>query len=731
MTRLRAIITLGFGLLAWPWVIQAQQEDYQIEAVGEKGWVQFDSESNFIATNGVIVKYAGAVLTAEQVSGNINTGDIMADGHVRIQREEQVWLSEHIHCNFKTRQIEAQHFRTGHPPMFAEGEGLHGEFTNQVYAATNSFITTEDIAHPLIRVRAKYLRIVPGEKVEARHATLYVGDVPVFYFPYYSHRLGPRSNHFNFVPGYRSVFGPYLLSRYNWFVNDALDGMARVDYRERRGVGLGPDANFHLDRWGDGTVRYYYMHDQDPNIDARGGNIPADRQRVYFAYQANPFTNLSVKSMVRYQTDTNIVREFFESEYRQNPQPNTFVEVSKFWQNFSLDTYVQPRLNDFLETVERLPEVRLTGFRQELGTSPFYYESQSSAGYYRRLFAETNSMATGRDYEASRVDSFHQVLLPYTAFGWLNLTPRVGGRVSYYSEASGPGATTDELTRGVFNTGAELTFKASQLWPDLQGGALDLDGLRHIIQPSLNYVYVPSPNYHPSALPQFDYELPSLRLLPNDYPQYNSIDSIDSQNVLRLGVNNMLQTKRQGQVVNAVNWDLYTDWRLKPRSDQTTFADLYSDLVFKPRRWLTLESLTRYDLHDDLWRMSFTTLTFQPNETWSWSLGHFYLRDDLSTSPTALGVGNSLITSTMLYRVNENWGLRAAQRYEARDGRLEEQDYSIYRDLRSWTAALTFRVLDDRSRPKDYTVALTFSLKAFPRFGLGSDVARPWFLLGD
>ena len=47
---------------------------------------------------------------------------------------------------------------------------------------------------------------------------------------------------------------------------------------------------------------------------------------------------------------------------------------------------------------------------------------------------------------------------------------------------------------------------------------LDLDGVRHIIQPSANYVYVPRPNHTPDELPMFDYELPSLRQLPIEYP---------------------------------------------------------------------------------------------------------------------------------------------------------------------------------------------------------------------
>lgn len=69
--------------------------------------------------------------------------------------------------------------------------------------------------------------------------------------------------------------------------------------------------------------------------------------------------------------------------------------------------------------------------------------------------------------------------------------------------------------------------------------------------------------------------------------------------------------------------------------------------------------------------------------------------------------------------------------FEARDGVLEEQYYTIYRDLRNWTAALTLRFRDRRTEPDDITVAVTFSLKAFPRFGLGKDRDKHWLLLGS
>jgi len=727
------MLTLALCVLALPGTLRAQQRPgWELEALNEQGWVEFNVQTGMgSGTNGVLVRYGSAFVTADQVSVNQQSGEVVADGNVHIQSEDQLWAGEHIRYNFKTRQMQAEQFRTGKAPVFIEAEGLHGEITNQLYAATNSVITTDDVAEPAVKIRAKYIKIIPGDKVEAHGATLYVEGVPVFYWPYYSRKLGPRANNFNFIPGYRSSWGPFLLTGYQFFMGDELDGLMRVDYREKRGVGVGPNLNYHLGRWGDGTFRYYYMYDQDPGAGGGDPNINPNRQRVDFSYQADPATNLNIKAVVRYQTDTNIVREFFESEYRLDPQPSTYFEINRFWQNFSVDTYVQPQVNNFLETQEKLPDVRLNGQRQQLWETPVYYESVTSAGYYRHAYGKTNGVYDGLDYEAPRADTYQKLLLPHTFFDWLNVTPRVGGRYTYYGATTGPGASTDDESRWVFDTGAEVSAKASRLWPGAQNSLFEVDGLRHIVEPSVNYAYIPNPNvYGTNLVPQFDYQLPSLRLLPITMPDYNSIDSIQGENAFRFGLHNKLQTKREGRVVNLADWNIYTDWYLHPNTNQTTFSDFYSDLVVRPRSWLTLESLTRYDIEDNNLRMSLTTVTIRPNNTWSWTFGQYYLRQDLSGSPTALGNGDNQFTSNFLLRFNENWGLRAAQIFDARTGTIQDQFYSVYRDMRSWTAALTLRKRTNTGEPNDITVAFTFSLKASPRYGRGSEVGQPYWLMG-
>lgn len=686
------------------------------------------------ATNGFYVQSGDTVLTADSGTFDQATREVVADGHVRIEHADMIWVGEHIDYNLRTHQMRSEQFRTGKPPVFAAGRNLEGNTTNKTYTARHILVTSDDVSRPAVYIRASKFRIVPGQYIEAWNAVLYLDGVPSFYFPFYRRTLGERVNNFSFLPGYRTAYGPYLLSTYTWYYNDEIDGAIHADYRGRRGGAGGLDLNLHLDRWGEAGFKYYYLYDQNPYLSTNGlpgsFSIPNNRQRFYFGYQSTPFTNLNVKALVNYQSDALVLHDFFEGAYTENPQPNTFVEINRYWDNWSLSAETTPRVNNFFDQVERLPDVKLTGWRQQVFNTPFYYESESSAGYYRKMFAETNALFGGTngpnsDYAAARADTFQQLLLPYTFFGWLNVVPRAGGRFTYYGHETGPGGTNSETYRKIFNTGVDVSFKASRLWRGATNSLLDIDGLRHIIEPSVSYAFIPNPSTPPSQLPQFNSESPSPLLLPIQLPDYNDIDSIDSENVIRFGLRNSLETKRDGEIAHLLDWNLLLDWRLHPNAGQGTFNDLYSEMEFRPRSWLTIESQLRYDINAGQFNLAYHQIVFTPNEWWSWSLGHEYTR------PGFVDSGDNLISSTMFLKVNDNWGLRATHDFNASNGRLQDQFYTVYRDMRSWTAALTFRVRDNGVGPKDYTVAFSFSIKAHPRHGLGSDTVEPYHLVGE
>lgn len=672
-------------------------------------------------TNGVKVTYQAVVLTADSASVNRDTFEVRAAGNVVVQGGAALWRGDALTYNLKTGEISTDRFRTGHAPVYAEGRSLAADPSNSVYTARGGYVTTDDVDTPAYRLRGRRMVIVPEQYVEIYDATLLVGDVPVFYWPYYRQTL-ERKPRFHVTPGYRSIYGAYLLGEYNLLWQSNLQATINLDYRTKRGFATGPEVQYDLGRAGQGTLNYYYAHDNLPGTNSIDGSPnPTDRHRLSYRHDVTLGERFTGKAVIQYQNDPDVVRDFFEGAFQADPRPVSFVEVSKYWPNFSLSALAQPRLNDFFDTVERLPDLKLTAARQQLGPLPVYYEGENSVAWLRY---QTNF--TPR-YEAWRADSFHQVLYPQTILGWLNFTPRAGGRVTYYGEAQGAGATTDEETRFVFNTGAELSFKASRIWRDATNSLLAVSGLRHIIEPAFNYAYVPEPDTRPMQLPQFDTLHPTLRPLPVDFPRFNSIDAIDSEHTLRLGLRNKLQTRRADDIENLVDWDVFVDWRLDRRADQQRFGDLVSALDFRPRSWMQLGSEIRYGPVDGVVREANHDLFIQPASDWSVALGHRYLRED-----PALGIttGNSLLSTTLYYRFNEDWAARISHRFEARDGVLEEQYYSIYRDLRSWTVALTFRIRDDRDGPTDFGVALSFSLKAFPRFGLGEDSSRPQSLLG-
>ena len=716
----------------FPGTAAAQDSPWSLQALTAEGRVDFNfNTGKAVATNGVVIRYTDpkrgttTELTARRVTLDQKSGDITAEGGVVLQSEGHIWKSEQLEYNFKTRDVKAQDFKTAKSPFYIAGLTLDTDRSNHTYSASGVTLTTDDVAEPGYFIRARTLTIIPGKSIEATDATVYLGGVPVFYWPKYSRSLEHHSNFLVLTPGYRSLYGPYLLGGYHWIATTNLEGVVHLDYRQRRGLGVGPDVDYDLGQWGKGEFKFYYARDEEPGTNGFGTPIRGDRTRLSFIHRATIRTNLTAQVVVRDQGDPNILRDFFEAEFQQNIQPSSFLEVNQLWPNLSLNVLAQPRINDFFETVERLPDVKLSALPQQIGVTPLYYESDSSLGYYRRQFANdlTNS------YAAWRGDSFHQITAPQNYFGWLNVTPRVGGRYTHYGESDGRGAATAEQGRWVFNTGAEVSAKASRLWPETKSAVLDVDGLRHIIEPSVNYVFVPSPSRLPTQLPQFDSELASLRLLPIEYPDYNAIDSVDSQNVLRFGLRNKLQTKRAGQLDNLVNWALYTDWRLQPRTGQGTFADVFSDFDFKPRSWLTFTSENRIDVTVGQWRLADHNMIIEPNNQWSISVGHRFLRSDPTLGTN--GFGNNLIRTIVHYRINENWGLRAAHQFEARDGTMEEQAYSLYHDFRSWTGALTVRLRDNRGGREDFTIGFTFSLKAFPRFKLNHDRETPSLLLGS
>src|SRR5436190_11408355 len=107
-------------LLAGAYGVSAGAEEegeWHLGAANPQGWAEYDEINHvWIGTNGVYFNYSGTLINADSMSISPESGKVIADGSVRIQYQEQLWVGEHIAFNYKTHQMEAREFRTGKPP---------------------------------------------------------------------------------------------------------------------------------------------------------------------------------------------------------------------------------------------------------------------------------------------------------------------------------------------------------------------------------------------------------------------------------------------------------------------------------------------------------------------------------------------------------------------------------------------------------------------------------------
>jgi hypothetical protein len=428
-------------------------------------------------------------------------------------------------------------------------------------------------------------------------------------------------------------------------------------------------------------------------------------------------------------SDEFVLQDFFQSEFQLNPQPDNIVAVTKTNPNYTLTAIGRFQANNFFQQTERLPEVVLDVKRLPIFGGPIFYEGETGLAELHRSFADGSGFD---DYSTLRLDSFHQFTYPNTYFGWLSVVPRVGFRATYYDTTRDLGKTvfdrsTDPLIpdfivpdktplftagpklRTVFNGGVESSFKITRTWDDAQSSALGLDGLKHVIQPFVNFSWVSSNISDPAEILQFDRFQGSSQLLPVDFPQFTSVDSIDSWTILRIGVRNRLLTRRDDSTVSWLDLETYMDVNFDNPFDRTPYSNLFNRLNFTPLPWMSFGIAAQVPAFDKGFTEINTNVNIQPISNLQISFAHRYLNN------APFFVNSSLYVLSGYYRINDNWGVGLSEQYEGTTGVLEQQRYSVYRDLTSWVASVG-AIIRDNGGVKEYGVLLTFTLKALPKF---------------
>ncbi len=697
----------------------AQDEDAGIAVDADS--MEYDRRAGRIVADGNVLIVSGQDrLRADRVLVNVDTGDLHAIGNVVLERDGETLRAEQLHYNTRTRvssldapEVEADPFRISAESISrSEDESIALEGTR---------LTTCERGHdhPHYHVRARSLQVYPGDHIRARHATWYLGRVPVFYVPYWRRRLHDEYG-WNFYPGYRSRWGGYLLTSYFHRVTPNLRLEHHVDLYSRRGVGLGEDIDWAFSH-GDGQLSLYYIRDRQPlgrTPPEPPPDVDRDRYRIFLRHnqQFDAATRLFVRG--EYVSDITMRRDFFDRQYRRLRQPENFVSLAHQQELYTITALASYRLNDFYGNVNRLPEIALDWYRMQVGDSSFYYESQSAVGFLERVYPRGDV----RDSHSSlRVDSLHSVYQPHRIAGWLHVIPRARYRATYYSNSRRTDTTetistqtvTNEVTfvvdritqtnlvtdvrdgsmqlRQIFEVGSEISFKAFRRLPDSPGG----QPWRHVVEPYADYTLRFRPTVRPDALYQYD-----------------DIDQLDTLHQARIGVRNLLQTKWNERSVEAVDLNVFTTANFDTEQGEDTFSTLEMHARFRPTPWMQVDANSVYRLQESEVDIFNTRMAIREDDSWRLGVEHRYRREN-----------NSLLMLDATFAPSRSWDMNIFTRYEFEDSRLEEQGGYVQRNFDCMSIRVGGSVLPSYTRTDgtreeaDYRVQLAFWLTAFPQMG--------------
>lgn len=651
------------------------------------------------AEGNVRIGYKTILLTADQATVYVERKEVYAEGNVVLTQGDNVFTSDKIRYDFLSEEGVLAPGEGYYDPWFARADILEAEGQEKVEFSGGS-ATTCDEEDPHYRLEAGKLTIYPDDRLIAQNVTFYIGKVPVLWLPYFRRSLKSDCRGFFLYPGFRSKWGLFFLSGYHWCA-PGLNTTFHLDYRYRNGLAYGFDGDFQLGAEGRGEWQTYYLQDQGYEDDA-GDYSTRERYLLEFNYrQPLPF-NVGSYLALSYASDPTIRKDFFRREYDANIQPRSYLYLDRRWSDITLSLEVQPRVNDFYRAIEKLPAAKLQIQEVQIGESDFYYQGQNSYAHLTRKNA--NEVSTL--YDSDRFDTYHQLSYSRKFFGWLNVLPAAGLRYDFYTrgpdradgsggeeadpEGSSPPKPEEErdFWRRTFSAGLGLSTDIYGIFPT-SSEFLDIDQIRHIITPSIDYAFIDNPT-----------------VVSRDIYQFDGIDNISRRNYFMLNLRNRLQTKR-GLPEEKTNWtlaDLIISTPLYNRPDQDNEGRLLGAFAAKlkidPYPWVGINLDLLYDSYDNQFKRDTLDLWFKPEDDWWVTFSHSYRNDK----------DRNQVSAEVYLRIDPVWAFKVYGRYDTVGGRFEEESFTIYRDLHCWSSSLQFQRRPDED---DYAIFLSFWIKEF------------------
>ncbi|MGB9486693.1 MAG: LPS assembly protein LptD [Terriglobia bacterium] len=462
----------------------------------------------------VEVTYRGMKLTADEVTYDGASGEVVGAGHVLFIDPRTHIAADEVHYNIRTQKgwfsnghgflhsnvhsppkvlytenpyyIQGDRSRVLYTenPFYIQGEEIE-RLDENTYTVKHGRFTTCDCEAKGWSFSASEAKVELDDKVVARGSVIRFLGVPLFYLPFMGNSIARKPRHTGFLLphiGTSSQKGTVVGAGFFWAISPSMDLLLGLeDYSLR---GLARRAQFRATP-SDSTklrVDYFGVNDKDK---VRANRAPG--QSVKAVGDAEDFFD-GFRGVADVDYVSSLAfREVYSPTFTEavNSEARQIGFVTKDFGAYNFNIYAS-RYEDFLSTqlvpgnaviIRQTPEFSFYGTDKQVGESPFYFSFGTSAGALGRTEPglELPSLS-------ERLEFHPEVTLRVNEFWGFHLTPSAGVEATRYGTSLG--ASHDPLTRllGDFSLDLRPPSLEKVLAWSLWGRRL-----KHVIEPDIVY----------------------------------------------------------------------------------------------------------------------------------------------------------------------------------------------------------------------------------------------------
>jgi len=669
----------------------------------------------------------------------LDISEAYCEGNVRLYLENKQLTCERLFYDFRKQRglmpkaVMMAYYEKRGIPIYYRARMMK-QLAPGLYSADDVVVTTSDFGKPQTYMKSdrleirkkKYVRTYydiladevkvwdeTGDEAVARNnffiAELYGHDVPLWFWPEF--RIGldrTRTALRRLRLSTNSRNGFTVLTQWNLYdlgvpENDWSQLRLLADLYSNRGAGVGTRFEYNrVDRLGEyhGELFGYYVYDtgadatQEEPEDKR-----KNRGRIKWVHrhklpEVHPWlANTTMDVELSYISDSGFLLEFFEEEAKEEKEQETYIYLKRREELWALTFLARMRVNDWQLQTERLPEVAffIPGY-SFLGDLVTFTTTTEAA--YLRLKEPSVASSAGTTFpypfrreDAGRFFTMNQLRLPFS-WGPFNLDAIAGLGGAVYDYDSDNSAIADSgPSRFIGLLGLRASTRFWRIY-DAYNKLFDVNRLRHIIVPDVDFQYF----YGAGRKRRF-------------FPQFDEVDDIYDFARIAFGVKQRLQTKRglrgPGGRRKSIDWMvLDLEVPVYPDADRDNEGDTVGNLEWD---YLWRVSDTTQMLSDGEWNFADGRLDlasigmsvdFSPRLTWF--LGTRYIRD----------VDSAVFTFSADYKISERWFIQWLEQFDFDQDKGLEHRFRFRRRLKEWFVTVEFEVDESRS---ETSVSLLFT----------------------